>query len=147
MQHTLHTTHLEYDKSSFIVDLIAFEEDKLYVQISQQIFGTNQQQRLKINPTVLTDLIAVLQQYQQQIAASTQTPQETSPHHFSDKDQATILKRYMKGIPTEEIALHFNCETAQIEQILHNKGIPLTTNTFHPPQPKPYKYFRRRKKR
>jgi len=68
MKDILRTSLLEYDKSSFLVDLIKHETGNLYVEITQTIsFAETSEKTLKINSKALEDLILVLSGYQEEI--------------------------------------------------------------------------------
>lgn len=65
MKTILETTQLEFDKSDFLIDLIEHENGKLYIEITQTILNTNKKaDSIKINPSVLSDIIKVLKNYQ-----------------------------------------------------------------------------------
>jgi len=65
MKTILETTQLEFDKSDFLIDLVEHENGQLYIEIVQTILNTNKKaESIKINPSVLSDIIKVLQNYQ-----------------------------------------------------------------------------------
>ena len=129
MKQILKTTLLEYDKSTFLIDLVQHESEKIYVSILQTIQGKENlkvQQEIKINPSVLGDIINVLQKYQPQI------PQKKTKGLLSELQQSQIRKKYFKGISITELTTQFDCKQELIEQVLRNKGIEIvydnTTN-------------------
>ncbi|OQX80903.1 MAG: hypothetical protein B6D61_01410, partial [Bacteroidetes bacterium 4484_249] len=68
MKEILETTQLEFDKSAFLIDLVKHESGKLYIEIIQTIIQDQKYyQTIKINPSILTDLLRILQNYQAKI--------------------------------------------------------------------------------
>ncbi len=66
MKDEIKTTLLEYDKSTFLIDLVKHNNDAMYVAITQTIKkegNKTEVQQIKINPTVLLDIIEVLTDY------------------------------------------------------------------------------------
>ena len=62
MKDIIETTLLEFDKSAFLIDLVKHENGELYVEIIQTILNDKKgEQSIKINASVLTELISVLQ--------------------------------------------------------------------------------------
>jgi hypothetical protein len=60
MDTILKTRQLEFDKSTFLVDLIKQDKGAFYIEILQRVQGdTSEGQKIKINPTVFTDLSSV----------------------------------------------------------------------------------------
>jgi len=51
-------------------------------------------QTIKINPSILTDLLKVIQNYQAKIPATA----AISKKHITDTDQQKIQERYFKGV-------------------------------------------------
>ena len=71
MKTILETTQLEFDKSDFLIDLVEHENGQLYIEIVQTILNTNKKaESIKINPSVLSDIIKVLQNYQAKLPNS-----------------------------------------------------------------------------
>lgn len=138
MKTVLETKQLEFNKSSFLIELVKHENGLQYIEINQQIIGSKKDSSsLKINPSILSDIIKTLQTYQTKITSN------SSPtiKHISDSDQLKIQKIYLKGISIKDLAMQFNQSTELIEMILRNKGIVITDNE----QPKP-KYWRKRRR-
>lgn len=142
MDEILQTTLLEYDKSTFLLDLVKHSNGKLYVSMLQTIqLGRDNYEThiIKINPTILPDIIEVLGQYREEL------PIEKPPFnsYYSTERIHEILKRYMNGgVQIKELAMQFNCSETIIEQILRNKGIVIVSNVV----PKKAKYWRRKKR-
>lgn len=142
MKTIIETTQLEFDKSDFLIDLVKHDNGKLYVEIVQTILDSNKKsESIKINPSVLTDIIKVLQSYQ------TRLPQksELDIKHITEIDQQKIQSNYLKGVTIKDLAMQFDQETELIEMILRNKGIEIVENTL--PKPKFWRYKTNRKKR
>lgn len=154
MEEILETTLLEYEKSTFLIDLVKHTNQKLYIQIVQTIQHEDQdstQQKIKINPSVLKDIVAVLDTYYKLIpVGQTVSPAKNNPATkrsskklLTEKDKTEIQNRYLKGVPIRELTIQFDRTAEVIEQVLRNKGIAIVDNKL----PKVYfkKKFRRRK--
>lgn len=131
MEEILKSTLLEYEKSTFLIDLIKHKSGVSYIKIQQTVEGKANSQELKINFSVLTDLISVLKNYQNEITAPASN---LSKSYFSEDKQKSVIERYFKGITIENLALQFDCSKQIIEQILFNKGIEIVDN--NPPKRK-----------
>ncbi|MGB1243479.1 MAG: hypothetical protein ACPG49_13205, partial [Chitinophagales bacterium] len=69
MKKNIETTHLEFDKSAFLIELIKHDNGLLYVEIAQTIFAENKTNRtIKINPSLLGDIIKILQNYHARVS-------------------------------------------------------------------------------
>ena len=143
MQEILKSTLLEYEKSTFLIDLIRHDSGANYIKVRQTIEGNNDSQELKINLSVATDLISVLQNYQIPEQSSKSKTLKPNKSYFSKDKQQIIVNRYFKGLSIETLALQFECTIQIIEQILMNKQIPIVDNKL----PKSYKYFKYRKRK
>lgn len=131
MKKLLETTQLEFDKSDFLIDLVEHENGQLYIEIVQTILNTNKQaESIKINPSVLSDIIKVLQNYQAKL------PKESKLEikHITEIDQEKIQSSYLKGVTIKDLAMRFEQTSELIEMILRNKGIKIVENTFHRPK-------------
>jgi hypothetical protein len=125
MKQLLETTLLEYEKSTFLVDLIKHDSGQLYVQIKQTIHHEGdrfESHDIKLNPTVLDDHIETLSLYRQHL------PKTTTGQYFSDEIKAELKRRYLIGLSIDELALQFDCSNSIIEQILRSSGIELVSN-------------------
>ncbi len=141
MKQILKTTLLEYDKSTFLIDLVKHDSEKLYVSILQtiQIKGMLPiQQEIKINPSVLADIIATLKNYEKHI------PQKATSGRLTEIQKSQIQKRYLKGISISDLTIQFDCSKEIIQQILRNNGIEILTDKE---MKEPEKFWRKRKKR
>jgi len=73
MNNPIETQQLEFNNSTFLIDLRKHESGKLYIVVSQEIIDIKKvRQTLKINPTLIPDLIKVLQKMYDKVP-STQT--------------------------------------------------------------------------
>ena len=102
MKTILETTQLEFDKSDFLIDLVEHDNGQLYVEIVQTILNTNEKaETIKINPSVLSDIIKVLQNYQAKL------PKESKLEikHITEIDQEKIQKNYLKGVSIKDLAM------------------------------------------
>ncbi|KAB2859871.1 MAG: hypothetical protein F9K09_00310 [Flavobacteriales bacterium] len=125
MKETLKTTQLEFDKSSFFIDLIELNTGKMYIEITQTINADNKDvQIIKINPTILSDILDVLQKYQSDISNRNNTRKLV----LTEKEQNKIQDRYLKGVSINELTLQFEETEENIEMILRNKGIEIESN-------------------
>ena len=141
MQEILKTTLLEFEKSTFLLDIVKYHSGKKYISIQQIITSEDHKQILNINSSVLPDIISVLQMYQNEIG----NPKiKKSRNYFSEEKQQRIVKLYLKGNTLDALAMLFNSSKKLIEQILVNKNIEIVDQKRF----KPHKgfQFRRRKK-
>jgi mRNA-degrading endonuclease HigB of HigAB toxin-antitoxin module len=137
MEEILETILLESEKSTFLVDLIKYNDHQLYVQIIQTThseYKESTQHRIKINPRLLTDIISVLQTYKMSIEKAKYAPSfliknsipRISDNRFvSETDAQEIQNRYLKGINLQDLAIQFNTKVLFIKQILRSRGIEI----------------------
>jgi ribosome-associated toxin RatA of RatAB toxin-antitoxin module len=154
MEEILKTTLLEYEKSAFVIDLVKHNSGKLYIQILQTIQDeeSNHKRAIKINPSLLSDMVAVLNTYKTfvpNIKDSGQTIQnETTnkirPKSLTETEKSAIQSRYLKGVSISDLSIQFDCKKELIEQILNNNGIAIVYNKL--PESKPFKEFKRRRR-
>jgi len=140
MDEIVKTTLLEYEKSTFLLDLVKHDNGTLYVSIRQTIqIQENEVEvhKIKINPTVLDGIIEVLKNYK----SSLPKDKEKTENYISTDQIQEIIKRYLKGsIEIKHLAIQFDCSEQIIKQILNNHNISIVSNKV----PKK-KYFWRRK--
>ena len=97
MSEILETKHLEFDNSAFLIDLIKHESGNLYIEIMQTIGSDlESSQTIKINPSILTNLLRVLQNFQAKIPNTSLIKK-----HITDSDQQKIQDYYLKGVSVE----------------------------------------------
>lgn len=138
MKNILETTLLEFDKSSYLIDLVRHDTGKLYIEIVQTINGEGSSVRsIKINPGALTDIVRVLQIYQDRVP--TKKMHDEGPPVVSD--QQKIQERYLKGVSIKELALQFDYSEELIEMVLRNRGVKIVSN-----KPPKFRRWRRRKR-
>lgn len=128
MEENLKTVLLEYEKSSFLIDLVKHKSGNLYIAVEQIIYinkNTSESQKIKINPSVLRDIIEVLSDFQKDIAVYKPSK---SKNKITDENREQIIKRYLKGIEIKDLALQFNCSIKVIEQFLRNNEIEIVEN-------------------
>ncbi len=124
MDDILKTKLLEFDKSAFLIDLVRHKNGQLYVAVTQTISkGQKYHQAIKINPSVLPELIETLKKFQQEI--DYKPPKQ--PDHFSGADKEKIRERYLKGVPIKDLALQFDKPENLIEQVLRNMEIEIVS--------------------
>lgn len=156
MEEVLKTTLLEFEKSAFIIDLVKHNNGKQYIRILQTIQDeeTNNKRAIKINPSLLSDLLNVLNYYQELIPGDKekqQTKQTTLDNTtaqirartLTESDKAAIQNRYLKGVSISDLTIQFDCKAELIEQVLRNSNIAILDNN----PPKSYKYNKFRHKR
>lgn len=131
------TTQLESQQSAYHIHLVKHNSGSLYVEIEQTLYGDhNSLQSIRINPSILNDLIRVLQKYQAKL------PLEKTRNTVSELDQEHIQTYYFKGVSIKDISRLLSQEEASVEIVLRNRGIAIVSNEI--PRAK---YLRRRKKR
>ena len=138
MEEVLKSTLLEYEKSTFLIDIIKHHSGETYINFQQTIDGFDNKQELKINPSVLSDIISILQIYQKQIDNNYSIK---GKFYFRDDKQKSVVERYLKGVSIKDLALQFDCNIQIIEQILFNKGIEIVDQNL----PKRVRKLRRRR--
>lgn len=141
MKEIIKTSLLEFEKSTFLIDLVKHSNGQLYITIQQSIHLNDNptiQQEIKINPSVLDEIIEVLKNYLNEIPKQ----QSKSHPHLSSEIKQAIQDRYLKGISINDLALQFDIKPQLIQQILENRGIEIVANT--PPKFKK-RYYRRKK--
>ena len=125
MEDILKSRLLEYEKSAFLIDLVKHHSGDLYVSIKQTILDSNLKSEIKINPSVLHDLIFVLNAYEKDIKKDSN---ENTSSYFLPEKQKKVIERYFKGITIDNLAFQFDCTEEIIEQILLNNDIEIVDN-------------------
>jgi predicted RND superfamily exporter protein len=137
MSKIVETTHLEFSKSAFLIDLIKHENGKFYIEILQSIdSGNKSKQSIKINPSIAEDIINVLNEYLNKIPMD----QIQLRDYITENSQEEIKKRYLKGVSISDLAMQFDQTEDDIKSILRNKKLAIVSN-------KPFKkrYWKRRR--
>ncbi len=140
MKEILKSTLLQYEKSTFLIDLTKHHSGQGYINIQQTIEGIDIKQELKINFSILPDIIFVLENYKKEIVKNNSY---SDKYYFSEEKQKSVVERYLKGITINDLALQFDCNSQIIKQILFNKGIAI----FDQGQPRLKRKFSNRRPR
>lgn len=143
MKRILETTRLKSAKSDFLIRLVQHDHGHLYVEIEQTIHSTNQKpETIKINPSILSDIIKVLQNYHESLQGASNLG--TKP--TSEIDQKKIQERYLKGVTIKDLAMQFDQTSEHIEIILRNRGFEIVENEL-PKQLLPGKNYKRKRRK
>ena len=143
MKTIIETTQLEFDKSDFLIDLVKHENGLLYIEITQNIINSkNEKSSIKINPTVLSDIIKVLQNYQAKVPYKP----DSKNKHITDLEQQKIQERYLKGVSIKDLAMQFDQTSELIEMVLRNKGIEIVEIQLLKPEFWKKNYTKKKKK-
>lgn len=122
MKEILETRQLEFFKSGFLIDLVKHDNGKLYIEIVQVIGEENEgKQTIKINPSILSDFLRVLEDYKAKIP----NIDKDESNYLTEIQQQSIQDRYLKGVPIKGLALQFDQEEELIEMVLRNRGIQI----------------------
>ena len=125
MKEILETVQLEFDQSSFLIELVRHTNDRKYIEINQTIYENKADDNLiKINPSVLGELIEVLLNYKDKISDE----RTKDSNRTWDEKKRKIQRRYLKGIPIKDLVLQFGYSKNFIETILRNSGIEIVSN-------------------
>ena len=136
MKEILETVLLEFDQSSFLIELVRHTNDRKYIEINQTIYENKADDNLiKINPSVLSELIEVLLNYKDKISDE----RTRDSNRTWDEKKRKIQRLYLKGIPIKDLVLLFGYSKNFIETILQNSRIEIVSNRLP-------KTSRRRKK-
>jgi len=124
MKEILETVQLEFDQSSFLIELVRHTNDRKYIEINQTIYENKADDNLiKINPSVLGELIEVLLNYKDKISDE----RTKDSNRTWDEKKRKIQRRYLKGIPIKDLVLQFGYSKNFIETILRNSGIEIVS--------------------
>jgi hypothetical protein len=135
----LETRQLEFDKSSFLIDLVKHDSGALYIEILQKIHNDKSDgQRIKINPTILMDIVNVLLEFHEKIPDR----QLDGVLHLTELEKKKIQDRYLKGVSIDDLALQFDTTDKIIEMILRNMNLKIVSDF----KPEKKRYWRKRKK-
>ena len=105
MPKIIDTQQITSEKSTFLIDIVKSDHGKLYVELGQSINATKEKLMVaKINPEVLTDIIASLQ-YCHSIINVTTT---LDKNHIDNAKDIKIRDYYFKNVPIKEIAKLLN---------------------------------------
>ncbi|MCF8302732.1 MAG: hypothetical protein K9I94_05595 [Bacteroidales bacterium] len=108
MNEIINTTQVECDKSTFLVDLVKHESGRLYIEIMQIIdMDKGDKQIIKINPTILNDIIRTLKEYKERIDKA----KKGSTTELADEELQKIQTWYLKGVSIKDIAAYYENQT------------------------------------
>ena len=137
MKEVIETTQkLEFDKSSFLIDMVRHQTGRRYIEITQNIHNQRNRGRvIQLNPLVVDQLVEVLQRYQKQLAE----PRSKKSLNASKSRQQKVQDRYFKNVPMKEIGMQLGLSEQKVEAILRKRGIQIV----------PFKipFWKRRRKR
>ena len=153
MEEILKTEMLEFDKSTFLIDLVQLNKGKQFIRITQIINNdlSSDKKIININPSVLSDILKVLKAYQDIIPGGDDKRPSLIPslkyskvnqRPITESAKLEIQNRYLKGVSIREISIQFNCKVELIEQVLRNNNIEIVENQL--PRSFRYKKFRKR---
>ena len=130
MNEILLTKFLEYEKSTFLIDLVKIENQKYFIQLAQTIRQPDKVPTtniLKINQIVLKEIINTLNTFQESIEEmlNHSTENDGASYFLSEKNKTEIQNRYLRGVSIAELAVQFDCNENLLEQILRNKDIAI----------------------
>ncbi len=129
-----------------MIDLVKHENESLYVEIVQSISIRKEKeeeevQSIKINSSVLPELIKVLQGYQEKINRTKNENQEESviinnskhittikSNRFTEEQKDELQKRYLKGVSLKDLVIQFRQKKEVIEMVLRNRNIEIVSN-------------------
>ncbi|MFZ4741721.1 MAG: hypothetical protein ACOYLE_11215 [Bacteroidales bacterium] len=143
MEDILKTILLEYEKSTFLIDLVKHNNDNVYISVQQIIHqkdGISESQKIKINPSFLNNIIEVLTNFQKEIP---NIKSISAKNYISNEMMEDIKIRYLKGVDINDLAIQFECYPSVIEQILRNSNIEIVCNKM-PKTKKRYFKFKKR---
>lgn len=144
MEENLDTILLEYDRSTFIIDLRKHSKGQLYIAMEQIVHvgnNANHSQKININPSILEDVIGSLITLNKKLIRETKAL--SSNTYFSIQRKDEVKKRYFKGVPIKDLSLQFGCSETIIENILFNSGIQIVSNEI-PKKTLRYRFKRRK---
>lgn len=133
MEKILETSLIHNENSTFLIDLVKHSSAGNYIRITQTVDGAGSVFVLKLNPDLVHDLINVLKAYGKKISL---------PGRKVSRKDEEIIKRYLKGVPIEDLPVQFNCSIEIIKSSLINNGLEIIDNKM----PKMRKYRRAERK-
>ena len=141
MEEIIKTTLLVHERSTFLIDLVKHNNEKLYIRIQQTIRADEKEpikEEIKINPSNLNEIVEVLTAYRDLIPE-----QQFNHRHLTKENMTEIQNRYLKGISIRDLTVQFDCSAELIEIVLINRGIKIVAN--EPPKKTKFNGFKRRK--
>ena len=124
MNEILETTYIEFEKSSFLIDIVRHSNGKSFIEINQIIHQDNSgKNSIRLNPSILNEMIEVLQNYKNKIFAE----QYENEDSIWEETKNKIQKRYLKGISIKELKMQFGYSEKVIKMFLENSGIEIVS--------------------
>lgn len=120
MEKILKSTYLDYEKSSFLLEMIEQNEKLKYISIKQIFKEENKTQTIKVNPKAIDDILYVLGKYSKSIS-----PDNKNQSFFSEENQKKLIKRYLNGITIRDLSIQFNIDEDSIRNILTDNDIEI----------------------
>lgn len=111
----LHSIIIEYEKSTFFVEMLEHTNGQEYVTIEQIIHFDNEDHHsktIRINPVALDNIILAL------IEMGTKLSARKREKMFSKKVQQEIVRRYLKGVDINDLILQFGGDKEAISKAL-----------------------------
>jgi hypothetical protein len=141
MEEIVSTRLLEYNNSTFLIDMVEHSFGEKHVRIIQTIQQKNQKQlrhEINISSELLPDFIYALVSYSKDVCPDKPVTVKMKPKDLvsmvSEVEKNEIQKRYLKGISIQDLCLQFEMKKSFIIQILQSRGVeivePLTTGKW-----------------
>ena len=141
MEEILKSKILEFDKSIFIIDLVKSYSGKQYIKLKQNYLENNSFQEIKINDSVLQNIIEELQNLQKLI---NEPSFKVHKINFEISQQKEIVNRYLKGIKLKDLTLQFDCQKEDILKVLRLYEIEIITE-IECQERKKFRFYRKNK--
>ncbi len=138
MAEIIQRTLLEYEKSTFELLLVKNENGLMHIEMVQDIHPNNRiqvRQSIKINPSLVSDIIKILGIYKLDVPENQLRPKEK----LSPENKQKIQNEYLKGVAIKDLALLHRCSENVIEHALRSNGIEIVSQEVP-------KYYRRRRR-
>ena len=117
---------LEFEKSSFLIELKEHHLGDLYLSVTQTIKSTNQtEQTLRINPAYLKKLVNVMKAL---CPEEEQTQLKVRDKLKKPGAVDAIINTYLKGVDLKSLALLYDVTVSDIEELLRLNDVPIIEN-------------------
>ncbi len=131
---------LEFEKSSFLIELKRTSKGKKYLQITQTIADGEHSRSsiIKVNPKILNTLLASLLEFNGEVDRAAAIPKDVY-----GKDLAKLKAVYLKGSTLESLQLQFpQYSVEDMEAMLRADGVAVVNQVYTPPKKR---YYRRKR--
>jgi hypothetical protein len=132
MENVINTKLLEYEKNTFLIDLVEHDSGGKHVRIiqtSQTKTDKPERSVMDISFELLPDFISVLNDYGQGMKTDggvvIKVKPKTPDEFFSDVEKMQMEKRYLKGVSLKDLTIQFDTDEATIEYILKKRGVEI----------------------